>query len=112
MEWTARYGPYKWTEIDPAEVVRRLGSAQPPLVLDVREPREHQEGVIPGAVLLPLGQLPTRFAELNKEQETVVVCAHGMRSADATLFLAARGFTQVKSMAGGMSHWTGPVQQP
>ncbi len=109
-EWTAQHGPYKWTEIDPMEVQRRLGGEEPPQVVDVREPWEHRQGVIPGAVLLPLGQLPARFEELDRDRETVVVCAHGVRSADATLFLTARGFRQAKSMAGGMSRWSGSLQ--
>lgn len=112
-EWERTHGPYKWVEIAPAEVERRLKGDHPPLVVDVREPSEHAEGVIPGAILLPLAQVPERVGELDKNREIVVTCAHGMRSAEATLFLTLRaGFTNVKSMAGGMSQWQGPEQTP
>ncbi len=111
-EWERTHGPYRWTEIDATEVQRRLQSSNPPLMVDVRESYEHLSGVIPGAILLPLRQVPSRSGELDKDREIIFVCAHGMRSAEAAIFLRNRGFANVKSMAGGMTEWSGRTVPP
>ena len=74
-------------------------------MLDVREPDEWNSGHIPGATLVPLGQLPDRLNELPKDQEIVVVCRSGNRSATGRDILLDAGFNQVTSMAGGMNEW-------
>lgn len=74
-------------------------------VLDVRELSEWQQVHIPGATLIPLGELPDRLSELPKDQEIVVVCHSGNRSAKGRDILLAAGFTRVTSMAGGMTQW-------
>jgi len=73
--------------------------------LDVREPHEWEEVHIPGAVLVPLAQLESRLSELPRDQEIVVVCRSGNRSATARDILRNAGFEQVSSMAGGMNEW-------
>lgn len=75
------------------------------LILDVREPSEWAQGHIPGATLIPLGDLPNRISELPRNQEIVVVCRSGNRSAQGRDLLLNAGFTQVTSMAGGMNQW-------
>ena len=60
---------------------------------------------IPGANLIPLGELASRVDELPKDQEIVVVCHSGNRSAKGRDILLKAGFTQVTSMAGGMTQW-------
>ena len=74
-------------------------------ILDVREPEEWQDVHIPGASHIPLGQLQARTGELPKDQEIVVVCRSGNRSATGRDILKEAGFTQVTSMAGGMNGW-------
>lgn len=74
-------------------------------ILDVREPSEWQEYHIPGATLIPLGELQSRVSELPQDQEIVVVCRSGNRSQVGRDTLLAAGFTQVSSMAGGVSEW-------
>ena len=74
-------------------------------ILDVREPSEWNEAHIAGATLIPLGELASRASELPRDQEIVVVCRSGNRSAQARDLLVSEGFTQVTSMAGGLNQW-------
>ncbi len=74
-------------------------------ILDVREPDEWVAGHIPDATLIPLAQLESRLNEVPQDQEVVVVCRSGNRSATARDILLQSGFDQVASMAGGMNDW-------
>ena len=74
-------------------------------ILDVREPDEWVEVHIPDATLIPLGDLPSRLAEIPRDREVVVVCRSGNRSARGRDILLNAGFTNVTSMAGGMAQW-------
>jgi rhodanese-related sulfurtransferase len=73
-------------------------------VLDVREPDEWEAGHIPGATLIPLGELGTRFTELPTDQSILVYCRSGNRSAVARDFLLEM-FPSTTSMAGGFNEW-------
>ncbi len=74
-------------------------------LLDVRQPDEWEAVHIPGATLIPLDQLETRLNEVPRDQEVVVVCRSGNRSATGRDILLNAGFKQVTSMAGGMNDW-------
>ncbi|RPH69459.1 rhodanese-like domain-containing protein, partial [bacterium] len=74
-------------------------------ILDVRQPEEWNEFHIPGSTLIPLGELASRADELPRDQEIVVVCRSGNRSAQGRDILLAAGFTQVTSMDGGVTQW-------
>jgi rhodanese-related sulfurtransferase len=79
------------------------------LLLDVRTPEEYLGlGHIPGARLLPIHQLPEQMAALNPEQKTVVICEHGVRSFNASQFLAHHGFSALWNLTAGMAEWNGP----
>jgi len=75
-------------------------------VLDVRQPEEWAAVHIPGATLIPLGDLPSRLAEVPKDQEVVVVCHSGNRSAKGRDILLGAGYPSVTSMTGGMTAWS------
>jgi adenylyltransferase/sulfurtransferase len=75
------------------------------LVLDVREPHEHEIAHIEGAVLIPLGELPARLGELDGHREIVTHCHHGARSLKALDILRAAGFSKVRSLRGGIDAW-------
>jgi rhodanese-related sulfurtransferase len=77
------------------------------LVLDVREPDEWAAGHVPGATLIPLGELEGRTGELPRDRTIVVVCRSGNRSAQGRDMLLAAGFASVTSVAGGMTAWAG-----
>lgn len=76
-------------------------------VLDVREPAEFATGVIQGALLIPLGQVEKRLAELEpfKDRLLLVVCGSGGRSAEAIKRLSKYGFSQLTNIKGGMTAW-------
>lgn len=73
-------------------------------VIDVREPYEWQSGTIPGALKIPMNELPDKLAELSKDDAYAIVCASGSRSMSAALFLADNGF-KAGNVEGGMSRW-------
>ena len=74
-------------------------------LLDVRQPDEWEQANIPGATLIPLGELPERFSELPRDQKLIVHCKAGGRSARACGFLLEQGFTDVWNVEGGMDAW-------
>ena len=82
-----------------ADVLRTGGA-----LVDVREAVEYVDGHVPGAVLMPMGRLPSRLDDLDKAEPVYVVCASGNRSAAMTDFLNAAGFRAL-SVADGTSGW-------
>jgi len=74
-------------------------------ILDVRQPEEWAEVHIPGAVLIPLGELPGRLAEVPRDSDVVVVCRSGNRSQAGRDILRDAGYARVTSMAGGVTEW-------
>jgi molybdopterin/thiamine biosynthesis adenylyltransferase/rhodanese-related sulfurtransferase len=105
------------TEIDASEASRLLGASEPPLFLDVREVGEWDEGHIPGAQLIPRGNLESRVegAVPDRDRPIVVYCAVGSRSAFATKTLEELGYTNVVNLAGGYTDWKRngfPTQMP
>ena len=94
------------TEIDTAVAQQRIASGSV-LVLDVREPDEYDQGALPDAVHIPRGHLEAQIEAkaLDKDQEIVVYCAGGVRSAFAAETLQILGYTNVLSMAGGYGKW-------
>jgi rhodanese-related sulfurtransferase len=90
------------------EWLDRAGDA-PPLLLDVREPWEHQTAHIANSMLVPMNTVPARLAELDPDAETVVICHHGGRSAQVAMFLERNGFKKVFNLAGGVDGWARQV---
>ena len=74
-------------------------------IVDVRNPGEAAAGMIPGAVNIPVGQLPDRVDELDADAPTVVYCAGGYRSSVAASVLRQRGFADVSDILGGYNAW-------
>jgi len=92
----------------PAEIsVSKAVQAQTEgaFILDVREPSEWQQFHIAGATLIPLGELQSRLSEVPQDVEVVVVCRTGRRSAEGRDILKDAGYTNVTSMAGGVTEW-------
>ncbi|MCL4844959.1 MAG: molybdopterin-synthase adenylyltransferase MoeB [Acidobacteria bacterium] len=92
-------------EITVEELKARLDRGDRPPILDVREPHELQICRLDGAILLPLGELPKRYAELDAGAEWVVMCRSGVRSARAVGFLQNKGFVQAVNLKGGILEW-------
>lgn len=74
-------------------------------LLDVRQAAEYRGGHLPGAVHIPLDELPERLDELDRERPTIVYCASGLRSHAAAAFLGRAGFGDVHQLAGGLRAW-------
>lgn len=88
------------------EVKARLDLGDDLVLLDVREPQEVAFCAIQGSVHIPLGQIPGRLHELDREREIVVLCHHGARSFQACAFLRSRGFENVYNLDGGIDAWS------
>ncbi len=104
--------PYKvmFQQRDDVQVASRLTAASFGAVraeiddlqiVDVRNPGELESGMVPGAISIPVGQLPDRVDELDPDRPTVVYCAGGYRSSVAASVLRQRGFTDVSDIVGG-----------
>ena len=78
-------------------------------LLDVREPGEARICSIPGATLIPMGEVPRRLSELDPGRQTVVHCRSGVRSAKVVAFLSEQGFKNVRNMKGGILAWIDEV---
>jgi len=96
-------------EIEPRELKRKIDRGDDILILDVREPEEIAIARFPGALNLPMGDVPSRVAELDPDRETIVVCHHGIRSAQAAEYLASNGFERVSNLIGGIDGWSATV---
>lgn len=93
--------------VEPRALWEELKSNTPPLVVDVREPREFRQGHIPGALLLPLPQLVGAPADLPRDRPIVLACRSGRRSARAAAVLANQGYEHLRVLRGGMIQWEG-----
>jgi rhodanese-related sulfurtransferase len=93
-------------EIDARTLKQQLtNDGDKPVLLDVREPYEYAEGVIPGAMFIPINDIPARMDELDKDAEIVVYCAHGIRSWQVAAYMMQNGFSNVKHLADGFAAW-------
>ena len=91
------------------ELKGRMDRGETPVVIDVREPHEHAICRIPGAQLIPLGQLPSRLAELDPAREVVLHCRAGGRSARAVAMLREKGFMGARNLTGGVIAWVDEI---
>ena len=98
-------------EISVGEFAKQWkGEGKKPVLLDVREPWEFETAKIEGALLMPMGEVPARaHQELDEEEPIVVMCHHGARSLNVTVWLRGQGFEHVQSLAGGVEQWAREV---
>jgi len=106
---TAAVGQASPFEITAVELKTRLDRGETLRIVDVREPNEYQINRIPGTELIPLGELPRRYAELDPDEELVVHCKMGGRSAKAADFLRSVGFKRILNLKGGILEWIDKV---
>ena len=93
-------------EITVEELKARMDRREDFVLLDVREPFEREIATIPGAVHIPLGEIPARFGELDSASEIVIHCKGGVRSAHALEFLRDAGFSKLWNLEGGIHAWS------
>ena len=90
-------------DVDELAALRRGAAAH--RILDVREPWEVELCALPESLHIPMGLLPGRLAELPRDALIIVLCHHGVRSAQATQWLRAQGFERTVNLAGGIDAW-------
>jgi adenylyltransferase/sulfurtransferase len=95
--------------IDAIELKQKIDRGDKFVLLDVREPHEYQIARIPGSILIPLGDLPKRLSELDKNADIVAQCKSGGRSQKAVDLLKQNGFQNVRNMTGGITAWSDKV---
>lgn len=93
------------TDITTAELKTRLTAGERLFIVDVREPWEHEQRALPTETLnIPLNSLPGRLDEIadHQDDEIIVHCHAGSRSATAKAFLQQQGYTNVRNLLGGL----------
>jgi rhodanese-related sulfurtransferase len=99
-------------EISVEEVKGKLDARDSFTLLDVREPWEFETARITGAKLMPMGDVPSRaHQELDPDAHIVVLCHHGVRSMNVTVWLRQQGFENAQSMRGGIDAWSRRVDE-
>jgi hydroxyacylglutathione hydrolase len=91
--------------IDPAELARRVGAPDGPVVLDVREDSEYEAEHIPGSLHIPYGGLAKRVDELPRDRPIAAICRGGKRSGLAASILQREGFADVIHVGKGVGAW-------
>lgn len=99
----------KVTQISTLDLQKRLESAQPTFLIDVRTLDEWNEGHIAQAKLMPLQNLENEIKGVAKDQEIVIICRSGNRSMQAVDILKQMGYTNLVNVKGGMQTWKGAV---
>jgi adenylyltransferase/sulfurtransferase len=97
------------TEITAVELKKRLDRGERLKIVDVREPNEYQINRIEGSILMPLGDVPKRYNELDPDEELIMQCKSGQRSGRAADFLRSVGFKRVLNLKGGILDWIDKV---
>jgi len=97
-------------QLTPRQLQERLAAGgEPPVILDVRQPWEAQVCALPGSTLIPMNDVPHRVGELNKDDEIVVLCHHGVRSQRVAYYLMTLGFHNLYNLSGGIDAWAKDV---
>lgn len=97
------------TEITPQALKARLGAPGAPVLLDVRQDWETQLCRLPNAIHIPIEEIEMRVDELDREDEIVVYCHQGVRSAAVAEYLRSLGFKRVQNLSGGLDLWARTV---
>lgn len=105
------FGASRVQNITAQELQSRLEAGEKPVIIDVREDWEYEEGHVPGSILRPLGDIRNWANEFDKSKEIILVCRTASRSGVAYRYLKANGFKNLKNMIGGIITWRGEVER-
>lgn len=97
------FGP-KIMKVSVQDAYALLQKADPPIIVDVRQPAETQSGTVPGATLIPLTEFGHHYASLPRDRQILTICYSGHRSPMASRRLAKAGY-DVRDVKGGMIAW-------
>jgi rhodanese-related sulfurtransferase len=100
-----------YKSISPKELSERLAKGENVKFIDVREPAEYETARVEQAELLPLSRFEEWIGSLEPEDEIVVMCHHGVRSANVCMFLVRNGFENVSNLEGGIDLWSIEVDE-
>jgi rhodanese-related sulfurtransferase len=92
--------------ITPAELSALLETGARLRLLDVRERIEYEIARLEGAELVPLAEVPGALDRYDHDEDLVVMCHHGIRSASVCDFLVRSGFARVRNLSGGIDRWS------
>ena len=94
-------------EVTPQEYAKLRQEPNPPVLLDVREKWEFDTAHLPDSLLMPMGEVPGRaYNELDPDRSVIVMCHHGARSLNVTMWLRQQGYDHAQSLAGGIDGWS------
>ncbi len=96
-------------EITSAELKVYLDEGNIPVLLDVREAWEYNICHLTDSMHIPMNEIPSRLTELNKNDEIVVICHHGIRSLQVAHFLETQKFSKIINLSGGVDAWAHTV---
>lgn len=96
-------------EVTAHQLASELESGARPTLLDVREPDELTHSRLEAALNIPMDQVEERIAELDPEDDIVVICRSGGRSEKVARFLIGHGYAKVRNLVGGMNGWVADV---
>ena len=96
-------------EITPVELKKKLDAGEKLVLIDVREPWEHQTCHIKGARLIPMRMIPANLQSLDVDEPVICYCHHGMRSLDVAVWLQKQGVESARSLAGGIDKWSAEI---
>lgn len=109
MRWKQYFTPVQSMDPEAAKAFMAEKAQDEFTLLDVRQPGEYQKNHIPGAKLIPIGQLDKRLDEIDRGKPVLAYCAVGGRSRVAAQMLAGKGFDRVINLSGGIKAWEDPV---
>ncbi len=95
--------------ITPEELKKKLETGEKLELVDVREYDEVEQGMIPGAKHIPMGDIPAKLDQFDKNKEYIFICRSSARSGNVCQFLHNQGY-KVVNMVGGMMNWTGETK--
>ena len=101
----------KVLEITAAQLKARLDKHEPVVLLDVRDDWETKLARLENAIHIPTEEIELRAGELDPNEETVVYCHHGVRSAAVASYLRQLGFAKVANLSGGLDEWARTVDR-
>ena len=98
-------------EISPKDLKARLDKHEPVVLLDVRDDWETKLARLDNAIHIPTEEIELRAGELDPNEETIVYCHHGVRSAAVASYLRQLGFAKVANLSGGLDEWARTVDR-
>ena len=101
----------EYSEITVKELEQHINNGTPPTIIDVREDFELEISKIKESIHIPMNDIPKRLQELNENENYVIMCRTGVRSAQICDFLAKQNFKSVSNLIGGINEWVKQIDQ-